>query len=198
MADALCGPSNALQNFQKHSTVDRTLQQDRLTTRHSPSQVCARRPLYTVDSNLLLRVSDHLLALVLVYWTRSSKHFKPDRSHYHTRKHYSSTLLASRVHMRLSKRANPHRQPGLVTSSNLSIAGASPQFQQRNYAQQSQPRQLGNGWQNEFAKQQSQPVGPAASNYAGYNSIPFQRLSTIAPMAPLQAPNYPMAGVKDN
>ncbi|KAF2653898.1 hypothetical protein K491DRAFT_694313 [Lophiostoma macrostomum CBS 122681] len=38
MADALCGPSNALQNFQKHSTVDRTLQQDRLTSRQSPSQ----------------------------------------------------------------------------------------------------------------------------------------------------------------
>jgi hypothetical protein len=39
MADALCGPSNALQNFQKHSSVDRTLQQDRLVGRHSPSQV---------------------------------------------------------------------------------------------------------------------------------------------------------------
>ncbi|KAF2833000.1 hypothetical protein CC86DRAFT_364995 [Ophiobolus disseminans] len=38
MADALCGPSNALQNFQKHTTVDRTLQQDRLVGRHSPSQ----------------------------------------------------------------------------------------------------------------------------------------------------------------
>jgi hypothetical protein len=74
----------------------------------------------------------------------------------------------------------------------LSIAGPSPQFQQHNYAQQSQPRQLGNGWQNEFAKQQSQPVGSAPSNYAGYNSIPFQRLSTIAPMAPLQAPSYSM------
>lgn len=34
MADALCGPSNALQNFQKHTAVDRTLQQDRLVNRH--------------------------------------------------------------------------------------------------------------------------------------------------------------------
>lgn len=39
MADALCGPSNALQNLQKHTSVDRTLQQDRLTSRQSPSQV---------------------------------------------------------------------------------------------------------------------------------------------------------------
>ena len=39
MADDMCGPSNALQNFQKHSTVDRTLQQDRFVSRYSPSQV---------------------------------------------------------------------------------------------------------------------------------------------------------------
>ncbi|KAJ5502044.1 peroxin-20 [Penicillium fimorum] len=38
MSDALCGPSNALQNFQKHTSVDRTLQQDRLTSRQSPVQ----------------------------------------------------------------------------------------------------------------------------------------------------------------
>ncbi|KAG9186943.1 hypothetical protein G6011_10051 [Alternaria panax] len=38
MTDALCGPSNALQNFQKHSTVDRTLQQDRLVGKRSPAQ----------------------------------------------------------------------------------------------------------------------------------------------------------------
>ena len=39
MGDALCGPSNALQNFQKHTSVDRTLQQDRLTSRQPSSQV---------------------------------------------------------------------------------------------------------------------------------------------------------------
>ncbi|KAG8626174.1 hypothetical protein KVT40_006575 [Elsinoe batatas] len=38
MADAYCGPSNALQSFQKHTSVDRTLQQDRLTHRRSPLQ----------------------------------------------------------------------------------------------------------------------------------------------------------------
>ncbi|KAL6236353.1 hypothetical protein BDW75DRAFT_206980 [Aspergillus navahoensis] len=38
MSDALCGPSNALQNFQKHASVDRTLQQGRLISRQSPSQ----------------------------------------------------------------------------------------------------------------------------------------------------------------
>ena len=43
MADSLCGPSNALQNFQKHSTVDRTLQQDRLISRQSPSRVRSQK-----------------------------------------------------------------------------------------------------------------------------------------------------------
>ena len=42
MGDSLCGPSNALQNVQKHASVDRTLQQDRLTSaRAGPAQVCS-------------------------------------------------------------------------------------------------------------------------------------------------------------
>ena len=40
MADALCGPSTALQTFQKQTSADRTLQQDRLTARQVPAEVC--------------------------------------------------------------------------------------------------------------------------------------------------------------
>ena len=40
MTDALCGPSNALQSFQKQASVDRTLQQDRITARQAPAEVC--------------------------------------------------------------------------------------------------------------------------------------------------------------
>ena len=40
MVDALCGPSNALQNFQKQTSVDRTLQQDRVIARQGPAEVC--------------------------------------------------------------------------------------------------------------------------------------------------------------
>ena len=39
MAEALCGPSNALQGFQKHASVDRTLQQDRINSRLSLAEV---------------------------------------------------------------------------------------------------------------------------------------------------------------
>ncbi|KAK4560479.1 hypothetical protein LTR86_005676 [Recurvomyces mirabilis] len=38
MADALCGPSNPLQQFKQQSNHDRTLQQDRLVSRSSPAQ----------------------------------------------------------------------------------------------------------------------------------------------------------------
>ncbi|KAL9604472.1 MAG: hypothetical protein Q9219_000437 [cf. Caloplaca sp. 3 TL-2023] len=38
MADTLCGPSNPLQNFQKHASVDRTLERDRLVSRYVPKE----------------------------------------------------------------------------------------------------------------------------------------------------------------
>lgn len=38
MSDAVCGPSNPLQQFRKQTQLDRTLQQDRLSSRNSPSQ----------------------------------------------------------------------------------------------------------------------------------------------------------------
>lgn len=38
MSDALCGPSNALQQFKQQTSHDRTLQQDRLATRNAPTQ----------------------------------------------------------------------------------------------------------------------------------------------------------------
>ena len=40
MADALCGPSTALQSLQKQASTDRTLQQDRILARQTPSEVC--------------------------------------------------------------------------------------------------------------------------------------------------------------
>lgn len=37
MADAVCGPSNPLQQFKQQTQHDRSLQQDRLTSRHNPA-----------------------------------------------------------------------------------------------------------------------------------------------------------------
>ena len=39
MADALCGPSNPLQTFQKQTSGDRTLQQDRFASNRHFEQV---------------------------------------------------------------------------------------------------------------------------------------------------------------
>jgi len=54
MADALCGPSNALQTFQKQTSVDRTLQQDRIAVREAQtevwhSQCLAREDRFDID-----------------------------------------------------------------------------------------------------------------------------------------------------
>jgi len=39
MADALCGPSNPLQTFQKQTSFDGSLQQDRLAARQAQAEV---------------------------------------------------------------------------------------------------------------------------------------------------------------
>jgi hypothetical protein len=50
MADALCGPSNPLQSFQKHAYADRTLLQDRISgPRHSPAQASLTTVLLLLD-----------------------------------------------------------------------------------------------------------------------------------------------------
>lgn len=80
MADALCGPSNALQNFQKHTAVDRTLQQDRLISRQSPGQqvwcsmVKTTADRYGIDM-CYLRVSARNIPMPM-FWTLSSRHSK--------------------------------------------------------------------------------------------------------------------------
>lgn len=48
MAEASCGPSNSLQRFQKHTSVDRTLQQDRLATRELLRQVTYNLSFYPI------------------------------------------------------------------------------------------------------------------------------------------------------
>lgn len=72
MADAVCGPSNPLQNLQKHTSADRTLQQDRLVNRQSPAQV---RAAADQDGFILtvFRASDHKIP-IQARWMQNSKH----------------------------------------------------------------------------------------------------------------------------
>lgn len=61
MAEASCGPSSSLQSFQKHTSVDRTLQQDRLATRELSRQV-----IYNLSSSNLTSPNSNFLGLSLV------------------------------------------------------------------------------------------------------------------------------------
>lgn len=75
MADALCGPSNALQTFQKQALVDRTLQQDRLISRQSPNQV---RQLYSsVGLTILIKVYSRVSAPKIHAPASSTPNSKP-------------------------------------------------------------------------------------------------------------------------
>ena len=51
MADAICGPSNPLQTFQKHTQADRSLQHDRLASQHAQSSQGFRE--HPADAGLL-------------------------------------------------------------------------------------------------------------------------------------------------
>ena len=54
MADAICGPSNPLQNFQKHTALDRTLQHDRLTAGRHQEEVSS--PCQSLISPVLIDI----------------------------------------------------------------------------------------------------------------------------------------------
>jgi len=109
MADALCGSSNPLQNFQKYSQADRTLQQDRLTSRGSPAQVrCEACDTQIVHTDYDFRVSVQQIQMQ----ARSTQNLKPfnvvkrthllslnpDRPHFNfVRNIFSSHLSQDRV-----------------------------------------------------------------------------------------------------
>jgi hypothetical protein len=137
MADGMCGPSNALQNFQKHSTVDRTLQQDRLISRSSPSQGFRSSP--GPNAGLLDPEFEAFQAGQLPL----DRTFQPqDFSH-----------------------APPQAGPSGWASGfqRLNISNSRPQIQQQTSNSQMQDRQNAEGWHRDFAFQQ-QPFNPQAQN----------------------------------
>lgn len=117
MADAMCGPSNPLQTFRKQTSIDRTLQQDRLRSRQSPTQVCLGMSSAGSHSDNT-RASARTQAPPEVHTTKSSKPFKlVSLLHSRRRIHYntSNTLLFLHRHKPLHKRRT---QPdGRPTSS---------------------------------------------------------------------------------
>ncbi|XMA11296.1 hypothetical protein WAI453_004087 [Rhynchosporium graminicola] len=133
MADSMCGPSNALQNFQKHSTVDRTLQQDRLVSRNSPSQGFRSSP--GLNGGQI---------------DRDFESFQAGRL---PLDHGYQPQGMSNAPQRFQQ-AGPS---GWASDfQRLHISSHAPQFQQQPLNPQLQQRQNDAGWHEEFARQQGQ------------------------------------------
>lgn len=64
MADALCGPSNPLQTFQKQTSGDRTLQQDRIASNRQFEQV------FLIPADHLSLTADQIQGLSVLSWSK--------------------------------------------------------------------------------------------------------------------------------
>ncbi|KAJ6107958.1 hypothetical protein N7523_009281 [Penicillium sp. IBT 18751x] len=156
MSDALCGPSNALQNFQKHTSVDRTLQQDRLTSRHPPAQgFRSQSPQDGILDPEFAAFEANLSGPTL-----------PDLQH---PVHFGSQLQA---------RAPASASSGWASDfQNLHISGPpAPQLQRSNIASGH------GGWQNEFMNQQQPATAHHMQNQTA-NNRSFQ--PAFAPSYPI-------------
>ncbi|KAE8376497.1 hypothetical protein BDV26DRAFT_265433 [Aspergillus bertholletiae] len=136
MSDALCGPSNALQNFQKHASVDRTLQQDRLISRQSHSQgFRSQNPSESILDPEFTAFESNITGAPL-----------PDLQH---PGHFATPHYA--VHHQVEK------HNWTADFQRLHISGTSPlAHQQTDPASSSVSNLVQHGWQNDFLTQQRQ------------------------------------------
>ncbi|RFU36331.1 hypothetical protein B7463_g63, partial [Scytalidium lignicola] len=144
MADALCGPSNALQNFQKHTTTDRTLQQERLISRAGPSQ--GFRSTAGQNAGVLDPEFEAFQAGQLPLSPLDSSGFRPQGfspAPQHVHEPSSAAWAADFQRLNLSNTGSPlHQQPFIQ--------------------QHPQQRQDVGAWHQEFALHHSQMANPAA------------------------------------
>ncbi|KAB8302164.1 hypothetical protein EYC80_005611 [Monilinia laxa] len=140
MADNLCGPSNALQNFQKHSNVDRTLQQDRLVGRASSSQGFRASPGQNAG-----QLDAEFAAFQAGHQSLTSLTPSPSVQNFSSR-HFQTLSPQSFQH---GSPQHPAGQDWAADFRNLNISGPQAQFQQALH-QTHQP-QMGGQYQ-EFAQ----------------------------------------------
>ncbi|PGH07942.1 hypothetical protein AJ80_07923 [Polytolypa hystricis UAMH7299] len=168
--DALCGPSNALQNFQKHTSVDRTLQQDRLLSRQLPAQG--------------FRTQNHNEGVLDPEFAAFEAGFSgpPLQDANHT-----GPLLQPRHQQ--SVPFGPAESPAWASDfQGLHISGpAHPITQSKPSAQAQLQHQGPRGWQDQFMRQQSQPVSqqpafqPAFNHGPAIGSMAYSGMNTFAP-----------------
>ncbi|KAA8577055.1 hypothetical protein EYC84_007066 [Monilinia fructicola] len=139
MADNLCGPSNALQNFQKHSNVDRTLQQDRLVGRAPSLQGFRASPGQNagqLDAEFAAFQAGHQS----LGPSPSVQNFSP--------RHFQTLSPQSFQH---GSPQHPAGQDWAADFQKLNLSGPQAQFEQQALYQTHQP-QLGGGRHQEFAQ----------------------------------------------
>ncbi|KAJ9647868.1 hypothetical protein H2199_001644 [Coniosporium tulheliwenetii] len=168
MADALCGPSNALQNFQKHTSVDRTLQQDRLTSRASPSQGFRSGP--GPNAGILDPEFEAFQAGI------PSAPLQPEFQHFPPQYSHTPTGPGFAPHPATSGWASDFQR--------LHISSPPPAFAQRP-AQTASPHQASAAWHQDFLRSQNgtaalqgrqTPIQPLYGGMSGYglqNSFPM-------------------------
>ncbi|OBT88226.1 hypothetical protein VE02_02806 [Pseudogymnoascus sp. 03VT05] len=155
MADSMCGPSNALQNFQKQSQGDRTLQQDRLSARTPQSQGfrSAGPSAHTLDPEFEAFQAGHLPL------QHPEAGFHPGFQRGHTPQ--------PGQHMNAG--------PGASWANDFQrLAIASPGMQQQGLPQ----AQHAGGWHQEFAQMNNSQAGMTQQQHS-YNA-PLERLSSLA------------------
>lgn len=170
MAESMCGPSNALQNFQKHSGVDRTLQQDRLVSRQSPAQVRSVIICQTLAANIPqgFRSSPGPNAGLL----------DPEFEAFQAG---NLPLNPSFQHNGFSHAHPPpqsfHQAGPSAWASDfqrMNISSPLPQFQQQSFVPQAQQRHDTGGWHQDFARQQSQTGEQSMEQTTSHTPLPFQ------------------------
>ncbi|GAM38838.1 hypothetical protein TCE0_034f09897 [Talaromyces pinophilus] len=166
MADALCGPSNALQNFQKHTAVDRTLQQDRIVNRHPSTQN--------------FRSQHHNAAVLDPEFEAFENNFVGNAP---PQLMPSGPAFAAPVHSQPLHGFAPAEGDWASDFQKLQVSGPSANIQQgRGMPNQAFRPAAMNGWQNEFMQhQQPQPQ---------QNSQPQFRQGPMTSFQPSFMPSY--------
>lgn len=148
----MCGPSNPLQTFQKHSTVDRTLQQDRIVSRPSPSQGFRSSP--GPNGGLVDREFEAFQAGQLPL------------DHGFQRQQFP-------VQPGFNQQSQPGPAGGWASDfQRLNISGPPAQFQQQPFTPQVQQRHDAGGWHQDFARQQGGMPGQA--QMTGQTNSPYR------------------------
>ncbi|KAL9625877.1 MAG: hypothetical protein Q9160_000198 [Pyrenula sp. 1 TL-2023] len=178
MADALCGPSNPLQNFQKATSVDRTLQQDRLRS-HLPSHAGQgfRSPdprAGSLDAEFAAFEAGQPFDQTISPPLPNAQLFTPQHLQNHVHQQNAGLVSWAADFQRLQ-----------LTSPGLSQSPV-PQAQFRNEAPMHRSTPAA-GWHNEFLKHQ-QAGGAAGKTTSGSMTQNMQQTNTIAGVSTFSPP----------